>query len=704
MRSEPTVGTAQIRFLEKSCEMDLCFGNEAWTFIAQRSDVKEDPLVVTKNFSVNGSRHFLAMTEGVRAAEMKDSVADTVVKFDKPVIENGIQTETFKEFFLSKGDEMTGVLQLKFDPGVDAQYPWLATFVDRFPAVLYDFTVLKSGSPMPEEGSSALPSSLEQYVPIEMRFWTMKDDEATKAREALSKSKILAMENIAIVDGSFERVVYKMVLSDQPVKIDNDPAWLMKRAAEILPEDVQLVEIFSPDRDTIAKVEGIDPVIFCDAGDAIDGSIELLAKALDDRNGHYLITAFDSSETRRSLEKLGRVFKFAPGPVDAVNRIFVASFPVRADVEWIGKSITCEICKNYGWDRSIHKTVFKNGEPHHPACKAIQSGPMGPGEREDYVREGSEAARPKPKLTTPEDDTRDIGKDDLSVPQAGGDPAGFLRPAQGNPYHRRDRYKTIGMQLVVKAGDEQIVYGIVLEPDTVDAQADVYSADAVRDAAHKYMADFQNTGLMHQRKINEKAQVIESFLAPCNFDLGGQKVKVGTWCMAMRVLDKAIWDEVKTGKYTGFSIGGSAQRTPEPTSKAMRKTQFQGMPITIDRPKGYIQTGRDANGASWEREYKVDYGYIPRTKGGDGEGLDVFLGPDPDAPNAFWFVQHKGDGKTFDEYKVVLGTSDEAAARKIYTDHIPEKFMGECIPMSVQHMKALLNKEPDHKMQPEGPP
>jgi DNA adenine methylase len=40
-------------------------------------------------------------------------------------------------------------------------------------------------------------------------------------------------------------------------------------------------------------------------------------------------------------------------------------------------------------------------------------------------------------------------------------------------------------------------------------------------------------------------------------------VSKGTWLMAVRVLDDGLWEQVKTGGITGFSIGGSAVRTPE---------------------------------------------------------------------------------------------------------------------------------------------
>jgi DNA adenine methylase len=117
----------------------------------------------------------------------------------------------------------------------------------------------------------------------------------------------------------------------------------------------------------------------------------------------------------------------------------------------------------------------------------------------------------------------------------------------------------------VKA-DERYIQGIVLEPETEDAQGDVYSVEEVRAAAHKFMEDFQNVGLMHRMKVNEEVKILESYLAPAGFSLGEVEIKEGTWLLAVRVLSDDIWSQVQDGKLTGFSIGGSARRNPEPAA------------------------------------------------------------------------------------------------------------------------------------------
>lgn len=120
---------------------------------------------------------------------------------------------------------------------------------------------------------------------------------------------------------------------------------------------------------------------------------------------------------------------------------------------------------------------------------------------------------------------------------------------------------------------------------------------------------------------------------------------------------------------------------------------MHGIPITIDRPKGFVQTGTDEDGKEWTRTYAVDYGYIENTLGGDGEGLDVFLGSNLLAPEAFWIVQVDGSG-LFDEYKILLGFEDMKEAARVYLEHVPKKYMGEIFPVSIELMRSLLGLEP----------
>ncbi len=121
---------------------------------------------------------------------------------------------------------------------------------------------------------------------------------------------------------------------------------------------------------------------------------------------------------------------------------------------------------------------------------------------------------------------------------------------------------------MLKTGEERYVLGIVLEPETVDAQDDIYSAAEIREAAHRFMEEYRNIGLMHRGLVNGRVKILESYLAPTSFTLDGAQVRKGTWLLAMRVLDEDLWSQVKNGELTGLSTDGSAARLPEPAERS----------------------------------------------------------------------------------------------------------------------------------------
>lgn len=109
--------------------------------------------------------------------------------------------------------------------------------------------------------------------------------------------------------------------------------------------------------------------------------------------------------------------------------------------------------------------------------------------------------------------------------------------------------------------DEQTVTGVVLQPEVVDGQGDIYDAKVIRKAAHNFLAAYNSTtklGLQH-KDFKKPFELLESFLAPMDMSIGTKVIKAGSWIIVVRVLDKGIWKQVKDGKLTGFSIGGKAK-------------------------------------------------------------------------------------------------------------------------------------------------
>lgn len=118
------------------------------------------------------------------------------------------------------------------------------------------------------------------------------------------------------------------------------------------------------------------------------------------------------------------------------------------------------------------------------------------------------------------------------------------------------------MKILKRDGDRQIVTGAVLVPDEPDLQGDILDAREIEDAAHNYLRDYRAIGLQHARKINDRASVIESWIAPSDVRIGGETVKAGSWILSVKIDDPELWSLVKSGALRGFSIGGYARREP----------------------------------------------------------------------------------------------------------------------------------------------
>lgn len=144
------------------------------------------------------------------------------------------------------------------------------------------------------------------------------------------------------------------------------------------------------------------------------------------------------------------------------------------------------------------------------------------------------------------------------------EPARFLlwkaeSPPTLRPGHERIT-KASGM-LVTKS-DQRLVYGVVLQPGVPDSQGDTLTASEIEKAAHRYLVQSRKVDLLHSES-QAPVQVVESGIAPCDTQIGGRPVLKGSWVMASRINDDAIWAAIQDGELTGYSIGGSAARKAE---------------------------------------------------------------------------------------------------------------------------------------------
>lgn len=124
---------------------------------------------------------------------------------------------------------------------------------------------------------------------------------------------------------------------------------------------------------------------------------------------------------------------------------------------------------------------------------------------------------------------------------------------------------------ISKAGAmKQLVYGVVLEPNSFDSQEDFMLPHHVERTAHGYLkkairGQSSVAKLQHRAQGFHKTQPsivpVESFIAPVDFSYDGMEmIKAGSWVICMHVEDAALWQRFLDGEFQAFSVGGTGVR------------------------------------------------------------------------------------------------------------------------------------------------
>ena len=113
--------------------------------------------------------------------------------------------------------------------------------------------------------------------------------------------------------------------------------------------------------------------------------------------------------------------------------------------------------------------------------------------------------------------------------------------------------------IIKREEKRRLIFGVVYEPNVVDAHGDNTTPDELQKAAHKFLERHNSINFMHETKINQHAKVVESFIAPITYRENGQTIKKGSWVMALHILNEKIWGMIMKGEINAFSIEGTAK-------------------------------------------------------------------------------------------------------------------------------------------------
>jgi 2'-5' RNA ligase len=130
------------------------------------------------------------------------------------------------------------------------------------------------------------------------------------------------------------------------------------------------------------------------------------------------------------------------------------------------------------------------------------------------------------------------------------------------PLGKTEVAKSFWAPIVKADNDQRLATGIVLQPEVVDVQGDVYSAEVIQAAAHNFLAKYNKAtqlGLQHTLMKPDGVELVECWVAPVDMVINGRDIIKGTWMMTVRVMDDELWGRIKAGSLGGFSIGGVAK-------------------------------------------------------------------------------------------------------------------------------------------------
>lgn len=115
------------------------------------------------------------------------------------------------------------------------------------------------------------------------------------------------------------------------------------------------------------------------------------------------------------------------------------------------------------------------------------------------------------------------------------------------------------------------------------------------------------------------------------------------------------------------------------------RVEWQGLTIAVENPAGSVRRGRNRHGITWEVRMRYDYGEILGSMGVDGDPVDVFLGPNLEAPMVYVVHQRRvNDWEKFDEDKCMVGfDSLEDATAAFLSCYSDPRFLGPVTAMPV---------------------
>jgi hypothetical protein len=216
------------------------------------------------------------------------------------------------------------------------------------------------------------------------------------------------------------------------------------------------------------------------------------------------------------------------------------------------------------------------------------------------------------------------------------------------------------------------------------------------------LSELERNGTNHGRKARDWKPVVGT---------------IHPWCQCTMVRIPAGWGFDEHDNLVPGGAGGVRYASHDDMELALREeldlaksvalghVDFQGLPVAIENAPGTVRHWKAPDGETGETRMLFAYGYVEGTMGADGDGIDVYVGPDPRAEMVYIIHQQNPDTGIYDEDKVMVGFPHEQAARWAYQAHFNRPDFAVAVsPMSVDAFKRWVAGTSDGNPLQEGKP
>lgn len=120
------------------------------------------------------------------------------------------------------------------------------------------------------------------------------------------------------------------------------------------------------------------------------------------------------------------------------------------------------------------------------------------------------------------------------------------------------------------------------------------------------------------------------------------------------------------------------EKQKEAGNYKMGHIRIEGMPISIENPKGSYRTYKKEDGTEGKIKMKNHYGYFTNTtaQGKDRDAVDVFIGPNVEEFDYVYVIDQNNTKGEFDESKVMLGFNSKEHAKNAYMNNYSSDWDG----------------------------